>query len=88
MVRFKAGDIVEIVNYWNQDTELFEDGVVLIIDHNTITNYTKTGAYLMRLLKGSFSSCVYNSHSFDNLPYLVWLGNINENKALRLLYGA
>ena len=85
--RFKVGDIIEIEKYWDQGDDKWLSGIVQITDYTPHYPNTINGMYSMELLNGNFSSIRHNSDVFDNLQYLVWLGNINDNKTLRLLYG-
>lgn len=85
--RFQKGDIIHIVKYYDVGDEVIEEGIVLIKEYNPSHPNYACGVYEMEPLKGTIGFIRYNAESFDKLPYLVWLGNTNEDSALRLLYG-
>ena len=86
-VRFKVGDVIEVAKYWDQGDDRWQEGIVQIVAYEQPGEYAPTGVYHLKILKGSITWAAYNTKFMDELPYLIWMGNINEDKTLRLLYG-
>lgn len=86
--RFQKGDVIHIVKYWDQSDYVWLEGILLIDDYIPHYPSTLNGIYKIKQLKGNLRFYAINSEHFDNLEYLVWLGNINDNKSLRLLYAS
>jgi hypothetical protein len=86
--RFQEGDVVLIEKYWDQSDSTWRRGVVLIKSYKILKNDPSCKAvYNTKCLSGDTTWISYNTEYFDKLPYLVWLGNINENPGLKVLYG-
>lgn len=85
--RFKVGDLIEVVKYLDRDDGSIQSGIILITGYGGPTKYSPKGTYSTRVVKGSVKFSKYGAVFFDDLPYLVWIGNIKDNKALRILYG-
>lgn len=84
--RFQEGDVIHVVKYYDVGDEVVEEGIVLILGYVPHYEHTVNGIYQIKPLKGNIGFIRFNSDQFDKLEYLVWLGNINENESLRLLY--
>lgn len=84
--KLNVGDIVEVV-IWDVGEDKYLNGVVLIEGHWPVSAYTERGVYRTKCLQGNTSWIIINAKHLDEAPYLRLIGNINENKALGLLYG-
>ena len=84
--RFKPGDILN-VHIWDVGDEKWQDGIVQIVEWIPPYKHTKNGVYKFKRLSGNATFTIYNAVPFDNEMYTIWLGNIYEDKALRILYG-
>lgn len=84
--RFKVGDVVSIEKYWDQLGDEWLRGIVLITGFKYYEK-SKTAAYSLKCLSGNTNWLAYNSKMFDEIQYLVWLGNINDSTTLKVLYG-
>jgi len=85
--RFQVGDIISLEKYWDHGEGCFLSGVIEITSYEPHYTNTLNGIYEIRTLKGNIGWTSYNSSMFDVLPYLVFIGNIYTDRALRLLYG-
>ena len=81
--RFQIGDIIEVAKYWDQCDDAYISGIIQITGYEQY----ETIIYQTKCLKGNTNWIAYNSTHFDILPYLVWLGNINDTPMLKVLYG-
>ena len=86
MTKYKPGDLVSVDNYWDQGEEVFESGIMLIEGHHEHP-HTEYGVYEVNCLSGTIAFVYINASVFDKLTCTTYLGNINEDNALRVLYG-
>jgi len=85
--RFHVGDIIEVRKYYDQGDERWKSGIVHITEYNPNCKHTKYGIYSISSLRGDIGWISINAQLLDTMDYVVWLGNIKEDRILRLLYG-
>lgn len=85
--RFIIGDILDVVKFWDQCDNEIKSGIVEITDYTPNTKHTRYGLYETNNIRGNLGWMAINAQYLDDSIYVVWLGNINTDKVLRVLYG-
>lgn len=83
-VWYIIGDVVEVKMY-DEDTEEIVKGIVEITGWDD-SEHTRYGMYDLRCLSGNVPYFAVNVNWFQE-SVIKYLGNIEKNKALRVLYG-
>lgn len=85
--RFQVGDIIDVTKYLEQEDNSIRSGICIITGYTPPSKYSPKGTYDTKVIKGNITFIRYGALFFDESPYLVWIGNINDNPILKLLYG-
>jgi hypothetical protein len=86
MPKYKQGDVLEIMAYWDQGYDKWRNGIILIDYHEPLSAHTEYGLYYTTSLKGDVNWLCVNAMSLDCELYVRRLGNITTDRALRLLF--
>lgn len=84
--RFKKGDVIKIVEYWDSNEKIRYNGLILI---ESVEIYSDNGGfcYSMKKIKGNTNWTAYNHKFFDEIEHCYLLGNIYDDPAFGVLYG-
>lgn len=85
--RFIPGDIIRVERYFDLGDDRYKSGIIQITGYDPDADHTTYGTYDLTVLEGDIEWIRINAKLFDQEECIVWLGNINEDRALRLLYG-
>lgn len=87
MKDFKVGDILYVID-WDHDVDAYESGYIMIIDISE-TSVLSGGSdlYGIESLSGNIRWTAVSKNLLHTLPKVKYIGNVNESKALRILYG-
>lgn len=87
-LRFKVGDIIEVAKYWDQGEDMWRSGVIMITEIGPPGPYNSKGSYGTKRMSGDIHWISTSVEFLDKMNYLIWIGNIEDNPALKVLYGA
>lgn len=96
-MKFFAGDVLKVYSY-DQGDEVWQWGIIQILDYIGPYASAPQGTYKTLPLRGSITFIAINSYEIDNArpiedcrihnsgTYVNYVGNISD-KAIRVLYG-